>query len=245
MGDAELHSAGATIRCHSPFDQLPVYTNNQELSAEFLQKWAIPYYMEIGNYGDDQWVAKIREIKNAITPEICLLLLGDFNWRTRLVGAYFAAVKGYKELIPVIGTHLVQSKVCCVGHIYALVLAFFNSKESIQYLFDYLDYYLTKPELYFDQYDVVQAVMYLDEQYNIASFIKYLPIWEAFMEKRRQLERAQAEKLMAQLPEPGPTDEVLNTLQKRAAGVEENTIKLSTEYYAKQVQILKDLAGNR
>jgi len=244
MDDAELHSAGAIVRRSSPFDQLPVHSNCQELSAEFLQKWAIPYYMDIGSYGDDQWVEKIKIVKEEINRDICLLLLGDFNWRTRLVGTYFAAVKGYEELIPVIGTHLLQSKLCCVGHVYTLVLAFFNSKECLQYLHNYLEYYLTKPGLYFDQYDVMRAVMYLDVQNNTDMTTKYLPLWKAFMEERRQLERVQAEKLIAQLPGLGVTGEVANTLQKRAAEVEETTIDLSTEYYTRQVQILKTLAEN-
>jgi hypothetical protein len=47
----------------------------------------------------------ILKNKNEITIDVCLSLLGDFNWRTRLVGAYFAAIKGYHKLIDIIGNH--------------------------------------------------------------------------------------------------------------------------------------------
>src|SRR4051812_1169568 len=131
---ARLHSAGATVKHLSPFDSLPTHKNEKDLSPEFIKKWVVPYYMEIGSYNNSNRVVQIQEIKPEITKDICLNLLGDFNWRTRLVGAYFAAVKGYKELIDIIGTHLLKSEVCCVGHIYALVLAFFDGEDSMQYL---------------------------------------------------------------------------------------------------------------
>jgi hypothetical protein len=47
---AELHSAGATIRHLSPFDQLLTYTNSEPISEEFIQQWVWPYYMKIDSY---------------------------------------------------------------------------------------------------------------------------------------------------------------------------------------------------
>lgn len=35
--------------------------------------------------------------------KVVLKLLGDFNWRTRQTGAYFAAIQGYSEIIDIIG----------------------------------------------------------------------------------------------------------------------------------------------
>jgi hypothetical protein len=105
---ARLHSAGATVRHSSPFNDLPVHKNETPLSDDFIKKWVVPFYMKIGSYGDKKWIEAVKEIKNEITPGICLSLLGDFNWRTRLVGAYFAAVKGYEDLIDIIGIHLLK-----------------------------------------------------------------------------------------------------------------------------------------
>jgi hypothetical protein len=160
---ARLHSAGAIVRHASIFDNLSSHNNEQSLSADFIKKWAVPYYMAIGSYADTSWINAIKEIKNEITTDVCLALLGDFNWRTRLVGAYFSAVKGYTEFIDIIGVHLLKSELCCVGHIYALTLAYFNTEKSIQYLNTYLDYYLTRPELHFDQKIVMEAMLFLDQ----------------------------------------------------------------------------------
>ncbi|NHN27514.1 hypothetical protein FIA58_017680 [Flavobacterium jejuense] len=174
----KLHTAGATVITTSPFDDLVSHVNSKELEQEFVKKWVIPFYMTIDRYHELSWVDKIKEIKPQITPEITLQLLGDFNWRTRLVGAYFSAVKGFEEQVDSIGTHFLKSEVCCVGHIYALVLAFFNSEKAIQYLEDYLNYYLQKPGLYFDQESALQALFYLDTVNKTSKAKKHFLDWE-------------------------------------------------------------------
>lgn len=176
---ARLHSAGAIVRHVSPFDSLQYPRNNFELTSDFLKKWALPYYMQIGSRDNEDWITGIKKIKTDITKEVLLSLLGDFNWRTRLVGTYFAAVKNYSDLIDIIGTLLLKSEVCCVGHIYSLVLAFFNTDKCVQYLNDYLDYYLTKPNLYFDQVYVMGAVVYLDKVNGTSNGDKHLENWNA------------------------------------------------------------------
>jgi hypothetical protein len=61
--------------------------------------------MEIASYNNSKWVDAIKEVKSEITTDIYLSLWGDFHWRTRLVGSYFASIKGYREHIDIIGTH--------------------------------------------------------------------------------------------------------------------------------------------
>lgn len=184
-----LHIAGATIRHTHPFDELPDHKNSKELSASFLQDWVTPYYLEINLKNDQSWIVALEKIKGKITREITKELLGDFNWRTRLVGAYFAAIKGYTEFIDIIGIHLLKSEVCCVGHIYALTLTYFNTEKSIGYLHQYLDHYLTTPSLYFDQQTVMEALLYLDQQQQTNHFAKHVPAWE-----KLSLERARINK---------------------------------------------------
>lgn len=174
----KLHTAGATVINSSPFDDLVSHINSKELEPELVKKWVIPFYMTIDRYHQLSWIETIKKIKSEITPEITLQLLGDFNWRTRLVGAYFSAVKGYEEQIDSIGIHFLKSEVCCVGHIYALVLAFYNSEKSVQYLENYLNYYLQKPALHFDQESTLQALFYLDTVNKTSKAKKYLLDWE-------------------------------------------------------------------
>jgi len=238
--NARLHSAGATVRHTTPFDSLTTFKNEGELTGKFIRKWAVPYYMEICS-DNSEWITSLRQIKNEITEDISLALLGDFNWRTRLMGTYFAAVKGYEGLIDIIGTHLLKSELCCVGHIYALVLTFFNNEKSIYYLNNYLDYYLTKPFLYFDQKDVMEALLYLDKVNNTAHFNDHLANWNKLQQERKPLEE-QSTIMIAEIIEnvegKAQAEEYLNSL---TTSKEEQSTQFTTTFFDEQVAILKSL----
>jgi len=182
LSDIELHSAGATIRHKSIFDGLPTYENSKEIDQEFRDKWVIPYYFNL-NKNDDEWINKMIAVKDEINENIILQNLGDFNWRTRSTGAFFAAIKDKQELTDIIGNHLLKSEVCFAGRQYAVTLTSFNSELSIYYLNKYLEYYLHQLELEFDQIAVARAIKYLDEingtdyfknhQLNLKTFKKH------------------------------------------------------------------------
>jgi len=89
-------------------------------------------------------------------------LFGDFDWRTRIAGAYFAAIKGYIELVDILGTHLLKSEVCFAGKGYALALATFGGERAAYYLTTYLDYYLDQTDLYYDQGEVFCALEHVN-----------------------------------------------------------------------------------
>ncbi|RZK23023.1 MAG: hypothetical protein EOO43_08945 [Flavobacterium sp.] len=178
-----LHSAGAIIRHKTSFDNLVSYKNDFELSQEFIDNWAVPFYMNIGDT-DREWRDKILDIKDNITKEIVAKLLGDFNWRTRQTGAFFAAVKNYTEFIDIIGIHLLKSEVTYAGQVYACVLAYFNTEKSIVYLNDYLTYYLDKTELWFDQSAVMEALKYVDEKRESNLLSVHLNSWLKFIEHK-------------------------------------------------------------
>ncbi|OJY85068.1 MAG: hypothetical protein BGP14_04280 [Sphingobacteriales bacterium 44-15] len=59
---ARLHSAGAIIRHVSPFDNLPTHKNDVDLSPDFVRKWAVPFYMEIGRSQNSTWIDQIKKI---------------------------------------------------------------------------------------------------------------------------------------------------------------------------------------
>jgi hypothetical protein len=182
------HIAGATVTHKTRFDTLISLKNDFELSQEFINEWIIPYYMEVGRRNDYLWIDSFKKIKQKITPEIIEKSLGDFNWRTRKMGAYFSAITNHTEYIEPIGTHLLKSEVTYAGSIYCIVLAYFNTDECVDYLNTYLKYYLDKPDLWFDQRDAMQAIAYLDkinntkhlEQHwdNWLKFISNKPYWE-------------------------------------------------------------------
>jgi hypothetical protein len=172
-----LHVAGATSRSHNPFEQLAAHRNPEELSDEFIDQWVMPFYMVSLARLDDQTFSAFAQAAKTITPDVVRELLGDFNWRPRIVGAYFAAIKGYEELTDILGVHLLQSKVCYAGAGYALAFAMFQRERAQDYLKAYLDYYLKQPDLWYDQADVLAALHLLDP----AEAATYAASWQAFI----------------------------------------------------------------
>ncbi|WP_052732211.1 DUF6000 family protein [Hymenobacter terrenus] len=157
-----LHVSGATIRNKSPFDDLESYRNEEELSEELIEKWVMDFYMVSINNLDNESFKLFVDASKEITPEIVRQLLGDFDWRPRIVGAYFAAIKNYSELRDIIGVHLLKSEVCYAGAGYALALAVFGDDKSKDYLNLYLTYYLERKDLWFDQGDALAALYKID-----------------------------------------------------------------------------------
>jgi hypothetical protein len=174
--EVALHVAGATSRSYTPFEQLATYRNQEELSDEFIDKWVMEFYMvSIANL-DDQTFAAFVQASKEVTPDVVKQLLGDFDWRPRIVGAYFAAIKGYQEFTDIIGVHLLQSEVCYAGAGYALAFAMFQSERAQDYLKAYLEYYLKQADLWYDQADVLAALHVL----NHAEAATYLVSWQAY-----------------------------------------------------------------
>ena len=118
----KLHSAGATAKHMSPFENLKSYQYEIEMNQSFREKWVIPFYFKL-HRNDNEWINKIVEVYQEISDEVILKNLGEFNWRTRSTGAFFASIKDKKEYIDIIGTHLIKSEVCYSGKTNAKVLA--------------------------------------------------------------------------------------------------------------------------
>lgn len=235
-----LHSAGAIVRNITPFENLVSYQNDTELSQEFIEKWVNPFYMRIGHYDDTGWVDEVFSISPQITEEVTLKLLGDFNWRTRLVGAYFSVVKNYQSQIDIIGVHFLKSEVCCVGHIYALILAFYNSEKTIKFLEKYLGYYLEKPKLYFDQESALEAIIYLDEINNTNLFQIFEEKWINLNKMRNRLEKEKAVNL-SKFIEKEQGKEIAENYLKEVLSAKDKIEIIDTEYIKAQVQIIDNL----
>lgn len=175
--EVALHVAGATSRSHNPFEQLTTHRNQEELTEEFDAKWVMDFYRVSLARLDEQTFGAYAQAAQEITPDIVSQLLGDFNWRLRIVGAYFAAIKGYEEFTDIMGVHLLQSEVCYAGYGYALAFAVFGSERAQDYLKAYLEYYLKRPELWYDQADALAALHLMDS----AEAATYLASWQSFI----------------------------------------------------------------
>ena len=173
----ELHSAGAIIKHISPFSELEHYSNESELEPEFIKKWCVPFYMfEINNV--EVFIQNFEPIKAELNIEVVKKLLGDFNWRTRIVGAYFALIMDFKEIENIIGVHLLKSQVCYAGNGYCLALASFNTKSGIEYLKKYLEYYLTRKDLHYEQRSAMCALKWTDQINETNEMERYLDLYQ-------------------------------------------------------------------
>ncbi|WP_050810839.1 DUF6000 family protein [Croceivirga radicis] len=173
----ELNSAGATVTHKSSFEELMHYSNGTKLEPDFIKKWCVPFYMfQINN--TNEFIEKLKPIKDDLNTDVVKNLLGDFNWRTRIVGAYFSTIMDLKEVEDIIGIHLLKSQVCYAGTGYCLTLASFNTKNGIEYLKIYLDYYLTQKHLHFDQRDAMSALKWTDQLNGTNEMEKYLDLYK-------------------------------------------------------------------
>ncbi len=179
----KLHVAGATVRHTAPFDDLKPFKNDFELTQDYIDKWVIPFYMNIGQ-SDNEWINKLTSVKKEITTDIIEKNLGDFNWRTRQTGAFFSAITNQTQFVDIIGTHLLKSEVCYAGGVYCKVFASFNLPKCVDYLNLYLDYYLTKPDLWFDQRDAMEAILYLDKINSTNHFDRHINNWAEFIKNK-------------------------------------------------------------
>jgi hypothetical protein len=178
--EVKRHVAGATVQHTTPFDGLESFKNQDALTQDFIDHWVIPFYRNIGQT-DSEWINKLTSVKRDITLDIIQQNLGDFNWRTRQTGAFFAAITNQTQFIDIIGTHLLKSEVCYAGGVYCQVLASFNLPACVDYLNMYLDYYLTKPSLWFDQHHAMEAILYLDKLNSTTHFDRHINNWREFI----------------------------------------------------------------
>jgi hypothetical protein len=178
-----LHSLGTTIRHKSTFENLICFKNEEELTPEFIKTWVVPFYMNLEET-NQEWFESLLVTKEKITKEVVIKLLGDFNWRTRQTGAFFAIIKNYTDLIDIVGIHFLKSEVCYAGRTYAYMFACLNNRKATQYLDDYLTYYLSKNELWFDQREAMEALTYIDKINNSNLADKHKVNWLKFIENK-------------------------------------------------------------
>lgn len=137
---------------------------------------------------------------------------------------------------------MLKSEVCCVGHIYAIVLASYNDEKTLQYLTDYLDYYLKKPELYFEQKNVLESVAYLDKINNTNKLNKYIDSWTNLLTQREQLSKQKILRTAKMLLEQEGKEKADKYLEDMTSSEEATiNITLDIEHTEKQVEILNEL----
>lgn len=178
--DLAQHVAGAIVRHESPFATLDVPRSGEPMDPRFQVKWCDPFYLMDTAIVRASDVADLRSVWREIDESVATRLLADVNWRPRVVGALFVALKAL-PLVDVIGRLLLRSDVCYAGRAYCHALAAANDEAARGYLGQYLDYYLRQPRLHFDQGEAMGAIAVLDRANGTDILSAYLPAWEAFV----------------------------------------------------------------
>ncbi|MFJ2397399.1 DUF6000 family protein [Streptomyces sp. NPDC087843] len=108
-----------------------------------------------------RFMRDLREDAGLITAdEIAKLLEG--GWRERRTAAWLVAVSRRTEFRERLGALLLASEVCCVGLAYSVALASFGTARDADLLAAYLDRYLCRPDLAYDQTVVMGALQFID-----------------------------------------------------------------------------------
>ncbi|MFF3775766.1 DUF6000 family protein [Streptomyces sp. NPDC002232] len=92
--------------------------------------------------------------------EIAKLLEG--GWRERRTAAWLVAVSRRTEFRECLGELLLASEVCCTGLAYSVAMASFGTARDADLLAAYLDRYLRRPDLGYDQTVVMGALQFID-----------------------------------------------------------------------------------
>lgn len=161
----------------NPFEDLVVPKSTTTLSEEFIQEWVSPFYMTLLPRIDEQTLQSFASAAKKIDCAIVLQLLEHYDWRTKITGAFFAAIKGYKELEDIIGKNLLKSELTYAGYGYCVALATFSTEASNRYLITYLDFYLGQKDLWYDQADAFCALEYIDKRSAEDRF----QLWQEFI----------------------------------------------------------------
>lgn len=178
---AVVHSAGATAQHAGPYSILEVPMMMENPDADFIAKWVKPFYMTNLIRERSAFRSAYQKVSNEIDDALITRLLSYFNWRPSIVGALFAAIGCRHQHCDHIGRLLLRSDVCFAGRGYAMAMVRFNSPAAIDYLCNYLDHYLARPDLFFEQGVVMAALSQLDRLNGTNKVDDFTSRWEDFV----------------------------------------------------------------
>ncbi len=84
-----------------------------------------------------------------------------------LTGSWFAGVKRWHRYEPLISAALLPSRTCYAGQMHAFALARLGSQSALETLHTYLDYYLRRPDLDYDQRWVMAHLLHLSSAMGV------------------------------------------------------------------------------
>ncbi|MEN3615427.1 DUF6000 family protein [Plantactinospora sp. ZYX-F-223] len=151
-----------------------------------------PRYLDLlhGNLGGQDapknvsTVDALRQDARRISDEELVFLLQPGrmpNWRPRLVAAYLIGIGRRTRFRETIGDLLLASEVCFSGQGYCFTLAAFGDHQDAEILIAYLDRYLPRLDLRYDQRWALGALQHVDLRLGTNHADRYLApdgLWE-------------------------------------------------------------------
>ncbi|MGW5510677.1 DUF6000 family protein [Streptomyces albogriseolus] len=120
-----------------------------------------------------KFTRELGEAAGDITPrELTVLLEG--GWRERKTAAWLIAVARRTEFRERLGELLLASEVCYAGTAYSVTFATFGTPADADLLAAYLDRYLRRPDLYYDQPVAMGALLHLDAKLRADQAARFL-----------------------------------------------------------------------
>ncbi|GAA1139340.1 hypothetical protein F4556_006953 [Kitasatospora gansuensis] len=132
------------------------------------------------------FVRDLAQTAHEITPAE-LGILFEAGWRERKTAAWLVAVAHRTEFRDHIGRLLLASGGPYAGAAYCVALAKFGTAADAELLAAYLDHYLSRPDLDYDQPIVLGTLLYLDGLLGSESASRFIVLggaWDQWLEAR-------------------------------------------------------------
>ncbi|MBP2478591.1 hypothetical protein JOF53_007463 [Crossiella equi] len=113
-------------------------------------------------------LTSLAEDAATITDAELTALLDSGGWRERKVATWFLGATGRQDFRPRLGELLLASEGPSVGQTYCVVLTHFGTPADADFLVRYLEVYLRRPDLYYDQSAALGALLEFDRRHDTA-----------------------------------------------------------------------------
>ena len=151
------------------------------------ERWVHPLYLRLlhGNFRHwplreepseehRRFFADFRRCAAEVEPATVTALLRETNWRPRLVGGWFAGLRGWREFTDELGGLLLETRFCFACQGYCVALACFADESSARHLRRYLDEWLPRVDRFYDQHWALPALSWIDRQSGTDHASRYL-----------------------------------------------------------------------
>jgi len=175
---AQIRKEGSVLE--NPFNNLQSFKINFSFDEDFYDRFYDPFYaVRLTNLPD--FKADYDKIREEVSHDVIRWQLGGNDWRSRMIGAFFSAIESEIYFEDIIGVHLLKSEFVYEGIGHSMALASFNTEKSRMYLKMYLDFYLKRTDLRYNQDYVYSALVWTDKMNKTEEAKPYLELFNKWI----------------------------------------------------------------